>query len=37
MDSIKAEDLAIEQAINIDIDSEDELYISQSCHNIEPE
>ncbi|KFY79987.1 hypothetical protein V499_01093 [Pseudogymnoascus sp. VKM F-103] len=37
MNSIEAEDLDIEQAINIDIDSEDELYILQSRYNIEPE
>jgi hypothetical protein len=37
MNSIEAEDLDIEQAMNIDIDSEDELYVSQSHHDIEPE
>ncbi|KFY92596.1 hypothetical protein V498_04832 [Pseudogymnoascus sp. VKM F-4517 (FW-2822)] len=37
MDSIEAKDLAIEQAININIDSEDELYVLQSRYDIEPE
>ncbi|KFZ19521.1 hypothetical protein V501_00632 [Pseudogymnoascus sp. VKM F-4519 (FW-2642)] len=39
INSIEAEDkdLNTEQAMNIDIDSEDELYVSQSRHDIEPE
>ncbi|KFY91845.1 hypothetical protein V500_04432 [Pseudogymnoascus sp. VKM F-4518 (FW-2643)] len=37
INSIEDEDLDTEQAMNIDVDSEDELYISQSHYNTEPE